>query len=175
MAETETRETPKIYVACLAAYNAGLLHGKWIDAAKDKGHIWRELRDMLASSPEAPAEEWAIHDYEGFGTLRLSEFESIEHVHELARFIEENPKLGPELLSHFSGNLDEARAACGTYLGEYTSIAACMEELTQETTQIPESLRYYIDYESMARDTVRNGDLFTIETGHEQVHVFQNR
>ena len=24
--------SPRIYVACLAAYNAGRLHGRWIDA-----------------------------------------------------------------------------------------------------------------------------------------------
>lgn len=24
-------ETPKIYVACLASYNAGFLHGRWVD------------------------------------------------------------------------------------------------------------------------------------------------
>ena len=27
--------TPKIYVACLAAYNNGHLHGEWIDATQD--------------------------------------------------------------------------------------------------------------------------------------------
>jgi len=28
-------DTPRIYVACLAAYNAGKLHGEWIDADQD--------------------------------------------------------------------------------------------------------------------------------------------
>ena len=27
-----TLDTPRIYVACLAAYNNGRLHGRWIDA-----------------------------------------------------------------------------------------------------------------------------------------------
>ena len=30
-----TTTTPKIYVACLASYNAGILHGRWIDADQD--------------------------------------------------------------------------------------------------------------------------------------------
>jgi len=62
-------ETPRIYVACLAAYNAGRLHGRWIDAAQDAADIQAEVRKMLAASPQADAEEWAIHDYEGFGPL----------------------------------------------------------------------------------------------------------
>jgi len=29
-----TTDTPRIYVACLAAYNSGKLHGEWIDASQ---------------------------------------------------------------------------------------------------------------------------------------------
>ena len=59
-------EPVRIYVACLAAYNNGVLHGRWIDAARGEDHIWEETRAMLAASPIPDAEEWAIHDYEGF-------------------------------------------------------------------------------------------------------------
>ena len=34
---------PRIYVACLAAYNAGILHGKWIDAAQDADSLHGEV------------------------------------------------------------------------------------------------------------------------------------
>lgn len=53
--------TPRIYVACLAAYNSGRLHGAWIDASQDVDDIWNELKQVLASSPVPDAEEWAIH------------------------------------------------------------------------------------------------------------------
>ena len=33
----------------------------------------------------------------------------------------------------------------------------------------------YIDYRAMARDMEYGGDLFTLETSFEQVHVFWNR
>ena len=59
--------TPRIYVACLAAYNNGILHGCWVDADQSFEDIWQEIRDMLASSPIPGAEEHAIHDYDGFG------------------------------------------------------------------------------------------------------------
>ncbi len=62
--------SPRIYVACLAAYNAGRLHGVWIEAEQSPEDIWSEVADMLAVSPEPCAEEWAIHDHEGFGALQ---------------------------------------------------------------------------------------------------------
>ena len=41
----------RIYVACLAAYNNGILHGKWIDAHQDEIAIFDEINLMLKSSP----------------------------------------------------------------------------------------------------------------------------
>ena len=69
--KTETI-TPRIYVACLAAYNNGELHGAWIDADQDADAIREEIAVILTTSPEPNAEEWAIHDYEGFGDHKLA-------------------------------------------------------------------------------------------------------
>ena len=69
---------PRVYVACLAAYNNGILHGRWIDADDGEDAIWAEIREMLAESPIPGAEEWAIHDHEYLGNI--SEYESIERV-----------------------------------------------------------------------------------------------
>ena len=88
----------RIYVACLAAYNNGHLHGRWIDASQGESHIWEQTRAMLAASPEDGAEEWAIHDYEGFEGAPLSEYASFETVAALADFIEERGTLGGKLL-----------------------------------------------------------------------------
>ncbi|WP_024353472.1 antirestriction protein ArdA [Brevundimonas naejangsanensis] len=43
--------SPRIYVACLAAYNNGFLHGAWIDADQDADQIRVEIAAMLARSP----------------------------------------------------------------------------------------------------------------------------
>ena len=64
--EASRSERPRIYVACLAAYNNGCLHGRWIDATTPD-EIRREVSAMLRASPESDPEESAIHDYEGFG------------------------------------------------------------------------------------------------------------
>ena len=76
---------PRIYVACLAAYNAGILHGAWIDADQPADDMYAAVREILAASPMPGAEEWAIHDYEGFGPLSLSEWESFERVSAIAQ------------------------------------------------------------------------------------------
>ncbi len=164
---------PRIYVACLAAYNSGCLHGVWIDAAREPWAIYDEVREMLDASPVAGAEEWAIHDHEGFGAVSIAEYASLESVSEMAMFIAEHGEVGAALLDHYGSDLDEAREAmAGRYVGQHESLAGYVQELTEETTAIPESLRYYIDWQAMARDAELGGDLFIITTGHAVMHVF---
>ena len=166
----------RIYVADLAAYNNGKLHGVWINATDDMDDIWNQVNQMLAESPEGFAEEYAIHDYEGFEGYALSEYEGLEAAHKIACFIEEYPDFGGELLNNFGGDLEEAKTAAEeNYCGCYKSLADFAEELTEDTTQIPENLAYYIDYERMGRDMELSGDIFTIETAFEEVHIFWSR
>ena len=165
----------RIYVADLAAYNNGKLHGVWINACDDLDEIHAQVQAMLKDSPEPDAEEWAIHDYEGFGACSISEYEGFESVREKALFISDYPSIGSELLIHFNGDVDEARRVedeC--YGGCYKSAADLAQDLTEQSTKIPENLAYYIDYEAMARDMELNGDIYAIETAHDEVHVFWN-
>ena len=78
-------EGPRIYIACLAAYNSGILHGRWI-AATMPDEVQAEVRTMLAESPVPEAEEWAIHDHEGFEDVSVSDYASFESVCDLATF-----------------------------------------------------------------------------------------
>ena len=166
-------EEIRIYVADLAAYNNGRLHGVWIDATEEMDDIWAQVNQMLKNSPEGFAEEYAIHDYEGFGGYRVSEYEGLESAHNVAVFIEEHGEIGGELLSHFGDNIEDATKAIEDhYAGEYKSLADYAEELTEQTGDIPEHLAFYIDYERMGRDMELSGDVYTIETGFEEVHVF---
>ncbi len=63
-----TNNTPRIYVACLASYNAGTLHGNWIDLDGTEA-IEDQISGILKASPEEDAEEWAVHDNEFCGHL----------------------------------------------------------------------------------------------------------
>ena len=137
--------------------------------------IQTEVQAMLAGSPEPIAEEWRLHDHEGFGGIHLSEWASFEEVHQIVLLIEEHGALGAELLSHWNNDVDEVRRLFddGFYLGAFDSVAAYAQEITEETTEIPDHLRYCVDYASTARDMELNGDIFTVDLGHE-VHIFMN-
>jgi antirestriction protein len=163
----------RIYVADLAAYNNGKLHGCWIDATSDIDEILEQVDDMMERSPEGFAEEWAIHDYEGFGGVSISEHEGFESVQEKALFIEEHGVLGASVLDHWCGDIDDARQALDDrYCGCHSSVADYAQELTEETGDIPSHLEMYIDYERMGRDMELGGDIYTIETGYQEVHIF---
>lgn len=161
----------RIYVACLASYNNGILHGRWIDATQGEDHIRDGIKAMLSASPIPGAEEHAIHDYEGFEGVSIAEYDSMQHVAELAAFIEEYGPVAAKLMEH-CGDLDEAKDTMREhYAGIYSSVADFAQEITEETTKIPDNLQYYIDWERMARDLEIN-DILALETGFEEVHIF---
>ena len=94
-------------------------------------------------------------------------------IYEVACFIEEYPELAAELLGHFGDSIEEARKAIeDNYSGCYKSLADYAQELTEETSEIPEHLELYIDYERMGRDMELSGDIYAIETSYEEVHIF---
>lgn len=174
--------TPHIYVASLADYNAGVLHGRWIDADQPVAVVHEQIAEMLAQSREPIAEDWAIHDYENFGGLRLREFENLEHVTQVAAGIGEHGPLFAELVSHFGGtsNIEEAQRSMEEgYRGEWDSLADFAEELIKECfgnllEKLPDFIRCHIDYESIGRDMELGGDVFTINC-NDKLHVFDAR
>ncbi|MFN3313585.1 MAG: antirestriction protein ArdA [Hyphomonas sp.] len=169
------QDQPRIYVACLAAYNSGCLHGRWI-AATTPDAVRAEVAAMLAASPVPGAEEWAIHDFEGFEGVVVSEHASFETVCDLAGFIGEHGALGAKLCRHFGDDLNAARAAFEDYAGEYQTAADFAEAVTREGgTEIPALLEYYIDWQALARDMAMNGEILVFQTGFDEVHIFWSR
>ncbi len=51
MTENNEQLEPKIYIACLASYNAGVLHGEYVDATLEPDEIREEIQRVLESSP----------------------------------------------------------------------------------------------------------------------------
>lgn len=169
---TDTAE-PRIYVVCLAAYNAGRLHGEWIDATQDIEQIQDDINAILQSSPVEGAEEWAIHDYEGFGCVSISEYEGIQSVHDIANFLTEYTEFGAALLDYWCGDIEDAKkAAEDSYHGLYDSVADYAQIIIEDTTEVPEHLQYYIDYERLGRDMESNGEIYTLELSYQNVHIF---
>ena len=165
-------DTPQIYVACLAAYNNGILHGRWISANQDFYEIQDEIRNMLAKSPIENAEEFALHDYEGFGSIRLSEYEDLETIVKYAEFIAEHGELGAELLADY--DFDYAKTLLEDhYHGAYELEVDFAYELFDAcycSNALPENLSYYFDYAAFARDLFINDYIAVNAEG--KVHVF---
>lgn len=166
---------PRIYVACLAAYNNGILHGAWIDATDGIDALWQAVRKVLNTSPIENAEEFAIHDHEGFGSAGISEYESLDSVTAKAAFITEHGDTGQLVLEYVSGDLDDAQDMIERYYGTFTSLADYAEEIISQTETITSWLEPYIDYAAIARDMEINGDIDSIEAGYENVLVFSGR
>ena len=180
--ENEPKEpTPRIYVASLADYNAGRLHGTWIDATLDKEQINEAVTTMLKKSPEPFAEEYAIHDFEGFGPVRLGEYESLDTVERLAQGISEHGMAFAHFASCFGTTdadlLDDFENA---YIGHYGSVKEYAEELLVDLgaeqvleKMVPEGLASYIhiDVDFFANDLEISGDIMTSE-GDEGVYIF---
>jgi antirestriction protein len=164
---------PKIYVACLAAYNNGHLHGAWIDANQDTDGLFEEIKKILSASPIPNAEEWAIHDYEDFGDLIINENQSIETVSCLAQFVVEHGELGAAVLAHVGGDIDDAiKVLDECYHGEFNNEEDFAYYWVHEVDcrEIPDFLHHYIDYKAMAHDFFIN-DFFSVELNHK-IHVF---
>jgi len=137
------------------------------------GHINLYEHDKCSSCDStnikiAPsAEEYAIHDYEGFGPFTVSEYSSIEEIVDIA-----------SLLSNIGDDEDLAKL---TFLqGIYVDIATISakifdvnlyhgsrsdyaEELVSDICDVPVLLTHYIDYEKFGRDLELNGELVEVE------------
>lgn len=170
--ETERKPSPAIYVASLADYNNGVLHGKWIDAAREPWEIQADINDILDSSREPAAEEWAIHDYEQFGSWRVQEYDSIEMVSRIAKAIRKHSYGFSAWLSIFDHPPDTFDSFHDDYLGHYDSVEDYVEQMADELgyeaeiDKLPSYLREYvrIDYAAIARDLELSGDIATVRT-----------
>lgn len=171
-----TTNTMRIYVACLASYNSGRLHGAWIDLeGKDGDDIQTEVDAMLAKSPTADAEEWAIHDYEGFGPYKLSESASFDDIAELVEAVDEH---GEAVLAYMANNCGELSDFSDAYAGEFSSVEDYAQDLVEDCysdslKSLPDFIRFNIDWKGIAHDMEVGGDIWTADAPGG-VYIFRN-
>lgn len=183
--------TPRIYVASLSDYNAGTLHGEWIDATQDVEDINAEIAEMLSKSPtgdqhpDTPAEEWAIHDYDNFGELAstLGEYPSIERVSAIAQAIEEHGNAFIAWYSSCDGDYNGPETMSSEFedmfQGEFDSAADYAQDIAEECSTEPEGGWQNwpfscIDWEHAARELTIGGDITVVENGYKSVYVFRS-
>jgi antirestriction protein len=171
-----TTTSPRIYVACLAAYNNGRLHGAWIDADQDADDLAQQIRAILARSPKPHAEEWAIHDFEGFGPLRLSEWESVERVAAIAAGIGEHGEaFGAWLSNDSSRDPQDCESFTDVYRGEWDSMRDYADNLADElglwdVAEKAGSPYVVVDVDAFARDL--DIELETADTATHSLYIF---
>jgi len=181
---TTTATERRIYVACLACYNAGRMVGRWIDAEQDAGAIEAEraaMMDPVTGEHDPcclPHEETAIHDFEGFEGIRLGESESLADVAKLAELLEEHGAAFGAWYDNETRDLadDLGEEFQEQFRGEWRSLEEYAEDWLEQTgglADVPESLRYYFDFAAFGRDLETNGDVWTVDGG-AGVYVFEN-
>jgi antirestriction protein len=163
---------PRIYAACLASYNSGRLYGAWIDCEGKSGDdIRADISRMLKGSPEPSAEEWAIHDHEGFAGLITSEWPDLDDVAAMAEglALDGSERLGFLFLAHdrnisASDALSQAGEVCIFQSDAHDLAADYAQELCDDT--IPEfrkrSSRWpfaCIDWEQAGRELLIGCDV----------------
>ena len=159
----------QIYVACLASYNSGKLHGEWITPATDIDELQAQINKVIKSSPAPDAEEWAIHDYNDFPNL--GEYPSLEKVIEVQEAIDEH---GADVVHGFLENwsVEDLDHVGDAYYGQYDSFRDFAENHAHETIEGLDgdsTLARYFDYEAWERDLSHD---FYEADGNGQVIIF---
>lgn len=176
---------PRIYAASLSDYNNGVLHGVWLDADREPEELQADIEAMLAASPTTArygevAEEWAIHDYEQWGLLRLGEYEPVERLTAIAAGIAEHgPAFAAWVANDTSISTDDFDQFSEVYRGEWESSEAYAEEMLRDLgayeaiDNLGEWFAPYvtIDVAAFARD-LGSADLTVVDAPRGGVYVF---
>lgn len=180
-AEASSISPPRIYVASLSDYNAGRLHGVWMRADQEVDRLHDQIDVMLQASSTPGAEEWAIHDHEGFGRFQPSEYEALEWISAVATGVVEHGGAFAAYAALVNDQPERLKDFETVYRGEWESVEAYAEELLDDLgandclEQVPDWLQPYVslDVAGFARDLELGGDIWTESTGKGGVWVFE--
>lgn len=176
---------PRIWVASLADFNHGTVHGVWLRAAQKEADLQAAIATMLAASPLAaetgqPVEDWAVRGTYDFGSCNLIGLRDLELISRMAHGIVEHGlafAAWAGLIEH-PERLDEFNDA---YQGHYDSLHAYVEQLVNDLGYdelikrvVPPRIRPYvkIDIAATANDMVEGGDLAVVAAPDGGVWIF---
>ena len=164
----------RIYVASLAAYNSGTLHGAWIDLddCTDVDDIQTAVAAMLADDPHH-GEEWAIHDHEGFEGITINEYESFDNVLMHSQMLAERGPAWAAFVGYVGAQSATAEGFEDAAMGEYSSgadFAQGMAEDCGDLDGMPEMYANHIDWEQVWENEFPNHTF--VETGYRSGFIF---
>jgi len=172
-------ESPKIWIACLASYNAGKLVGRWVNVPETVGEMQELINEVLKNSGEPFAEEWAFHDNAYFEPFDVGEYEDLESLVKKANIINRMENIDAfrcwDFDNHDIEKLDEDEIIDAFYcefLGVYEDEAEFAYYDMNNIHEIPKSLTFYIDYDSWWRDLNHDG-YYSVTKGYKECYIFR--
>jgi antirestriction protein len=177
-------DTPRVWIACLAAYNEGHLHGEWVDAT-DVDEMNEAGARIIKTSPALLPEELAIHDYDGFGNLpsTLGEYPSFETVARIGALIEEHGDAFIAYLDAIEVDVNDEdqvseNAFWEHWRGEWDSEKAYAYDYVENcgwggVAQVPDELENYLDWDAIVRDLFQHGTYVSRQAPNFNVFVFE--
>ena len=169
---------PRIYIANLAAYNAGKLIGLHADLDGTADMNLEDINNTIATlrTGDPACEEVAVHDYEGMPSMgEHPDFKKVATVAALINDDEDRTRAYIEAVGmhYVLADYDDAlRAIEDAFVGAYGEEGEYAESMTDDH-DVPDHIKLYIDYERMERDWEMGGDISRV-TVDGTVFIFNN-
>ncbi len=173
---------PQVFVSCLAAYNAGMIHGTWVEAV-DEVELNANAQFILFTSPIPNAEEWMISDVMNFKGMRLGEYTPTNEIVAIAQALKEHGKpFG--VYRQYYGGYDVTAEFIQHFKEDYKGIFTEREEFVYQELKRTGVIRKaeriglnegHIDYEAIGNDWFSNDYLDFSSGSYGEVFVFKRR
>lgn len=157
-ARANPKDTPRIYVANLAAYNAGRLRGAWIEPSSDREELVEQVIEAIGGNPD---NEWSFHDYEAFPNM--GENPSLKDVAAMAELLEEHPYAIVNAAMDFAGDeVDALKEWLDEGYGTYESKRDYVEQMIDDQGGLSklgrQTIDIYFDYDTFGHDVLIDAD-----------------
>ncbi len=161
----------RIFLTNLGKYTEGTLVGKWVNLPTENGFD-EHLKEIGINENY---EEWFITDYEtDIDGLKISEYDNIEELDELAEALEDMNEYDKEVIGAMLSEGFEFNEAienkdnCMVYYN-----CTDMEDVAREYIEecgllhdVPEMLQNYFDFEAYGRDMSFEGQFVFTDNGN---------
>jgi antirestriction protein len=150
---------PRIYVANLAAYNAGRLRGAWIEPSSDREELAGQILAAIGGNPD---NEWAFHDYDAFPDM--GEHPSLKDVAAMAELLEEHPYAIVRAAQGFvdRDDVDALREwldeGYGTYKSKIDYVEQLVDDMGGPSALGKQTIDSYFDYDAFGHDVLIEAD-----------------
>lgn len=165
--------TARVYVGTYAKYNSGSIAGEWLDLSDfaDKDDFLEKCAEIHSDESDP---EFMFQDHEGIPAGMIGESHISESAFTWAGLDEDEQNLisaYSECFGEHYTDWDDIDSALSKAQDKLASQGQSLEDyaydLMNETMDIPDNLKNYIDYSAFARDLEMGGDLSTAEFNGE--------